>query len=117
MVEMERRKNPRKKSLNLVDYVLLDEEGRAISRGMGRTSNVGEGGLLLETRTALNKGQRVLITVGLEDYMLELKGRVVYTTPADDKDCRAGIEFLEINQAAREILRPYIAAIETGAED
>ena len=117
MVENERRKNSRKKSLNLVDYVLLDDEGRPISRGMGRTRNVGEAGLLLETRTALEVGQRVLITVGLEDYMVELKGRVVYTTPSDDKGYRAGIEFFEIDQAAREVLRPYIVAIETGAED
>lgn len=117
MVEIERRKNPRKKSLNLVDYVLLDEEGRAVSRGMGRTRNVGEAGLLLETRTSLEEGQRIIITVGLEDDMVELKGRVIYTTPSEDEGYRAGIEFLEIDQAAGEVLKSYIVAIETGAED
>lgn len=117
MVEIERRKSPRKQSLNLVDYVLLDEEGRAVSRGMGRTRNVAETGLLLETRTSLEEGQRIIITVGLEDDMVELKGRVIYTTPSDDAGHRAGIEFFEIDQAAREVLKSYIVAIETGAED
>ncbi len=117
MVENERRKNLRKKSLNLVDYVLLDEEGQAVSRGMGRTRNVGEGGLQLETRTSLEIGQLVLVTVGLEDDMVELKGRVIYSLPSEDKGHWSGIEFLEIDENARAVLRPYLVAMETGAED
>ncbi len=117
MVENERRKYARKKSLNLVDYVLLDEEGNPISRGMGRTRNVCEGGLLLETPALLKDGHRLLITVGLEEDLMAVKGRVIYSKPSEGSGFWAGVEFLEIDMKGREVLKPYIMGIETGEEE
>lgn len=117
MVESKRRRHERRTSLNLVDYVVLDEEGHFITRGMGRTRNVSEGGLLLETHGPLTQDQTVLVTVGLEEDLVELKGKVIYTTPSEENLYWSGIEFLEIDDRGRQVLKPYIIAIETGIEE
>ncbi|MGD2126605.1 MAG: PilZ domain-containing protein [Desulfobacteraceae bacterium] len=110
-----RRKYDRKKTLNLVDYVVLGEGGEQVSRGMGRTRNVSEGGLLLETYHPLNAGQEVLITLGLQDDLVELKGRIVHLEPPvppseKDRHC-SGVEFTGVDKQGLQILRRYIEAI------
>ena len=115
MVDTDRRRHERKHSFNLVNYVLLDEQGNRISRGMGRTRNLSERGFQLETHDPLHQGQLLLITVGLEEDLVELKGKVTYSMPSEEKGYSAGIEFLEIDETGRDVLRPFIVAIETGS--
>jgi Tfp pilus assembly protein PilZ len=112
MGEAQRRKWDRKETLNLVDYVLLGENGIFLSRGMGRTRNVSKGGLLLETHRALKKGEEVLITLGLKEDMVRLRGRVVHQEPPTEeyRHC-AGVKFTQMNKQDREILKIYINAL------
>lgn len=112
MAEAQRRKWDRKKTLNLVDYVILGEDGVFLSRGMGRTRNVSEGGLLLETHRALKEGEEVLITLGLKEDVVRLRGRVVHQAPPMDeyRHC-AGVKFTHMNKEDRELLKRYIVAL------
>jgi len=115
MEDHERRRWYRENTLNLVEYVILGENGEQISRGMGRTRNVSEGGLLLETYRPLNAGQKVLITVGLADDLVELRGRIVHLhppVPPSKKDhyC-SGVELTGIDKKGMELLRKYIEAL------
>jgi Tfp pilus assembly protein PilZ len=114
MAEAQRRKWDRKETLNLVDYVILGEDGVFLSRGMGRTRNVSEGGLLLETHRALKEGEEVLITLGLKEDMVRLRGRVVHQAPPTDeyRHC-AGVKFTHMNKEDRETLKRHISALET----
>ena len=116
MAEAQRRKWDRKETLNLVDYVILGEDGVFLSRGMGRTRNVSEGGLLLETHRALKEGEEVLITVGLKEDMVRLRGRVVHQAPSADeyRHC-AGVKFTHMKKEDREILKRYIDALKASA--
>jgi Tfp pilus assembly protein PilZ len=111
MSEAQRRKWDRKATLNLVDYIILGENGAFRSRGMGRTRNVSEGGLLLETHRALEEGEEVLITLGLKEDIVSLRGRVVHQAPpmAEFRHC-AGVEFTHMNNGDRETLKNYITA-------
>jgi len=112
MAEAERRKWDRKETLNLVEYVILGEEGVFLSRGMGRTRNVSEGGLLLETHRALKEGEEVLITLGLHEDMVRLRGRVVHqAAPLDEYRHCAGVKFTQMNKEDRGLLKKYIAAL------
>ena len=116
MQDSKRRKFERSNSLNLVDYILLGEDGSHLSRGMGRTRNVSEGGLLLETYHPLQDGQTVLITLGLKNDMVQLMGEVMHQQPpsqfsAETRHC-AGVKFTAVNKQAMETLRKYIHAIE-----
>ena len=116
MAEAQRRRWGRKDTLNLVDYVILGEDGVFLSRGMGRTRNVSEGGLLLETHRALKEGEGVLITLGLKEDMVMLRGRVVHQAPPMDeyRHC-AGVKFTHMNKEDRETLKRYIGAIKVAS--
>ncbi|MBU2498060.1 MAG: PilZ domain-containing protein [Proteobacteria bacterium] len=109
-----RRKHTRKESLNLVDYIILGDGGVTVSRGMGRTRNVSEGGLLLETHRPLEVEKTVLITVGLGEDIVELKGRVLHSLPPslEYRHC-AGIQLREIDEKGKKLLKKYIEALRT----
>jgi Tfp pilus assembly protein PilZ len=117
MAETKRRKWHRKETLNLVDYVVLGEDGVFLSRGMGRTRNVSEGGLLLETHRALKEGEEVLITLGLKEDMVRLRGRVVHQAPRTEeyRHC-AGVKFTHMNKEDRETLKRHISALKTATD-
>ena len=117
MAEAQRRKWDRKETLNLVDYVILGEDGAFLRRGMGRTRNVSEGGLLLETHRALKEGEEVLITIALKQDMVRLRGRVVHQAPPTDKyrHC-AGVKFIQMNKEDREVLKTYIGVLRKNSD-
>ncbi|MBW1667833.1 MAG: PilZ domain-containing protein [Deltaproteobacteria bacterium] len=111
--ETNRRRFDRKSTLNLVDYVILGERGEQLGRGMGRTRNVSLVGLLLETYSPLQPKQRVMITIGLADDTIELKGQVVHVeTSPPEKRHYAGVAFIEMAKEAQEMLKRYIEALE-----
>jgi c-di-GMP-binding flagellar brake protein YcgR len=106
----EKRKHSRVDSIYLLNYVHLDENGREILQGMGRTINVSESGIMLETHIALNRTDTVDVVVGLREDMVPIRGKVVFTQDTENGRFRSGIEFLSINAAALETLRRYIDA-------
>ncbi len=110
MAGINNRESERKDTLNLVDYVVLDENGREADRAMARTMNVSEKGILLETHKPLKKGQMLLLTIGLRNELFEFKGRVVHCeTCANEFHC-SGIEFLEVSEAEMKLLRNFLKA-------
>ena len=116
MADRNRRKYTRKDTLNLVDYLILgDGEGDIpIGRGMGRTRNVSEGGLLLETHRPLEAGQTILITISLREDIVELKGRVLHSLPPSvEKRFCAGVQLFEMDENAKSVLKRYIEALRT----
>jgi hypothetical protein len=117
MQDLKRRKFERSKTLNLVDYIILGEDGRHLSRGMGRTRNVSEGGLLLETHRLLEDGQIVLITLGLKEDMVQLRGRIMHQEPpasfSEETRYCAGVKFTAVNKKGVEALKKYIQALKT----
>jgi Tfp pilus assembly protein PilZ len=109
MEEFKERRHDRKNNLNLVDYVILDDEGDYVSRGMGRTRNVSEAGLLLETHRSLHIGQDILITLGLKNEIIQVRGRVVHTkAPTSDRRHCSGIKFVVIGENDRRVLKRSI---------
>ena len=113
MDEGKRRKYERKDSLNLIDYVVLGPEGKPISRRMGRTLNVSEGGILLETYHDLKQGQSVVITIALDEDIVEIDGHVVYIKACEEELFCSGIEFAQINKEGERIIKKYIEALKS----
>ncbi len=102
----------RMESLNLLDYVLVDAKGEILSRAMGRTLNISEKGILLETHIPFEPGQVLLITIGLEEDLVDIKGLVKHAENRDDTTFSAGIEFLEIDGEGSRVLHNYLEAFE-----
>lgn len=112
----ERRKFIRPESLNLLDYQVIDDRGRQGEYAMGRTLNVSEGGILMETRTALTANWKVMITLGLQEDLVEILGRIIRSAPHADV-FQNGIEFTNMTDDKREILQRYIEAFKTHFEE
>ena len=117
MSDSEQRKFERKDSLNILDYVILSDEGDPIDNGMGRTRNISEIGLLLETPNPLSIGQTILITVGLKEDMVELKGKVTHTKLYAEKMFCSGIEFMEIDENGKRVLNNFLEALKNSEDN
>lgn len=110
MSNSERRRYIRPESLNLLDYIVVDEQGVQGEYSMGRTLNISIGGILMETHIKLQAGQQVMITVGLEDELIDVMGRICHSTPFDDGMYHNGIEFFHASSEDRRVINKYVEA-------
>jgi hypothetical protein len=83
MVE-EKRKHSRIDSVNLLNYVYFDENQEEENQGMGRTLNVSESGILLETHNPIDTSHFVSLTIGFKEDVVEIKGKVIYKKENDE---------------------------------
>ena len=108
MMQEERRLHPRVDALNLIAYDFMDEVGQVVMRGMGKTLNISEGGILLETHIQIEQQYNVLLSIGLENDLIDIKGKVVASRPGKVDKFESGIKFLEIGETELAILKLYI---------
>jgi hypothetical protein len=111
MSGMNRRRYIRPESLNLLDYLVVDEQGRPGEYSMARTLNVSQGGILMETHICLPMGQQVMLTLGLRDQLIDVMGRIVYTVGQSGRH-QSGVEFFHLSDHDRQVLHAYIAAFQ-----
>ena len=107
-MEEEKRKHPRTGSHNLVSYACRDEKGQWAGQGMGRASNVSEGGIQIETNAPLLPSWTVSLSLALEDEVLDIKGKVAYSKKRTDGKYEAGIQFLPGDEKRIRLLRQFI---------
>jgi hypothetical protein len=107
MTSDNKRKHERIQSLNL-SYICLDEDENIIKQGMGRTLNISESGILLETHFPIETNHVVQLTVSLEEDLLDLKGRPVHVRSRDKGKYEIGIEFVELDQNASDLLKNFV---------
>ncbi len=108
MSNSERRRYVRPESLNLLDYIVVDEHGVQGNYSMGRTLNISIGGILMETHIQLPADQQVMITIGLEDDLVEVMGRIIHSTYHHDGMFHNGIEFFHASVEDRRIINKYV---------
>ena len=114
MKNQEKRKHRRINSLNL-SYICLDEDRKPVKQGMGRTLNVSESGLLLETHFPIAAEHSVILSIGLEDDLVELKGRPVHVRSRKQGVYEVGIEFVDPDEEALKTVKQYIRSLSIGA--
>ncbi len=107
----ERRRHSRIDSLNLLWYACIDEKNQVVREGMGRTLNVTEDGILLETHRPIDPKEVLSLCIGVKDDVLDVKkGKVVYCNRGKDGKFRSGIEFKEADETAIRTLKKVIIA-------
>jgi hypothetical protein len=111
MTNEEKRKHQRIDSLNL-SYLCLDENHQVVKQGMGRTLNLSESGILLETYFPINAEHTVLLSMGLEENLVEVRGRPVYARSKEQGVYEVGIEFLDPDETVIETIRNYLSSPE-----
>ena len=107
MTSENKRKHERIQSLNL-SYICLDEEENIVKQGMGRTLNISESGMLLETHFPIEPKHVVQLTISLEENLLDLKGKPVHVRPSDEGKYEIGIQFIELDQSASDLLKKFV---------
>ncbi len=105
-----KRQHDRFDSLHLIHFDCLDKSHKVARQGMGRTLNVSESGILLETSFQIQESQYVSMSIGLDDDMVSIRGIVVRSTAGRMDRFEAGIQFFEMADNDRNILRLYVKA-------
>lgn len=108
MTSDNKRKHERIQSLNL-SYICLDEDENVVKQGMGRTLNISESGILLETHFPVEPTHVVQLTISLEEDLLDLKGKPVHVRSSDEGKYEVGIQFVELDQNASDLLKKFIS--------
>ena len=107
MTTKERRKDARFDSLNLT-YVRVDDQGAVVQESIGRTLDVSEAGICLETHFKIDPRHSLTLTIALEEDLVNIKGKVAYSRPGKEDKFETGVEFIEIDQNSRVVLNKFI---------
>jgi hypothetical protein len=108
MTTEEKRRHYRIDSQNLLNYASFDESGNLARQGMGRTLNVSKTGILLETHVELESGNNIELTIGLEEDLLTIQGKIVYVKPGQEGKFESGIQFFDVDPSSDKLLQRYI---------
>ena len=93
MNDSDKRRHKRVDATNLLNFVCLGDDGEAFHQGMGRTLNVSESGILLETHKPIDPQTRISITIGIVEDLVDIEGEVVFLKENVQDIYEAGIEF------------------------
>ncbi|MBW1725099.1 MAG: hypothetical protein JRD87_04635 [Deltaproteobacteria bacterium] len=94
----DRRKHSRFNISNLISYVCIDHRGNETTQGMGKAINASQEGILIETHKPIESKYILLMVIGIEDELIQVKGNIVYSQPDDSRMFRTGIQFLETKE-------------------
>jgi len=101
MVEKNKRVNDRISSKNLISYVCTNKSNEIVETGMGRTLNVSETGIMLETHNQIDNNLDILLSIGLEDNLIDIKGKTVYSKPDKKGLYNTGIQFIGLDEKVK----------------
>jgi Tfp pilus assembly protein PilZ len=76
----------------------MDESGNQTKEGRGKSVNISQGGILIETYDSFEWQDILLLFIDIEDESVSIKGKVIYCNAAIFGKFRAGIQFLETNR-------------------
>jgi hypothetical protein len=86
----------------------MDEDGEVVTRGVGRTLNVGKGGILLETHAPIDPKHTLSLVIAMENDLIDVRGEVVDHRIGEDGKYQSRIRFSETEGPAQEILQAFI---------
>ena len=107
MNQKDKRGSERIDSNNLISYVCLNEKDEPVGQGMGRTLNISEGGILLETHAIIDPKYTLSFTISLEDVIMDIKGRVTYNKKRGDGKYESGIKFIGNDESKTRMLKQF----------
>ena len=98
MTFVEKRKHPRVDITNLISYRCMDASGIQNREGRGKSINISQGGILIESHDPFEWQDILLLSIDIENESVSIKGKVVYCNAANFGKYRTGIQFLETNE-------------------
>ena len=95
---VDRRKCPRVNTTNLISHVTIDEMGRWIFQGMSRALDISRGGILLETAQPITPGCLSMMTVDMDNNLIEIKGELIHCSKSGPSTYHSGIKFISTDE-------------------
>ena len=109
MVTKERRSFPhRPKSVNLVYFAVYDDKNTKIQQGMGKTLNISQGGILLETRERIIDNGNLIVSLALKNEIVDLGARVAHFLSTAGGVFNTGLSFIEVDAVSEKKIEDYI---------
>ena len=94
MPKTDKREYPRVETRNVVSYVCLDKNGYEIGEGMGETLNISQEGILLKSTYPIESEFILLVSIDLENKIMEIKGKVAHSKKDKSGKYETDISFL-----------------------
>jgi hypothetical protein len=104
-----RRKSERVVSFNLLSYVCFDADQKPLEQGMGKTLDIGLGGLMMETNVPIDAEYILLMSTNFTEELIKIRGEVVFCRESESKTFHTGIRFLEKSEKIRKIVSDMLA--------
>ncbi len=92
-MKMEYRMYPRVETCNLISYLAIMENGEITDQSIGRALNISQGGIHLESPRLILSEHVSLMSVDLDNNLIEIKGTVVYSKENGSGMIGYGIRF------------------------
>ncbi len=106
----EKRKNARVRTVNLLSYASVDDKGGSVEQGMGNALDIGQGGILVETKVPITSQYIFLTATDDEEKLIKIKGEVAYCREKDPNVYHSGVRFIEADNKIREVVAGMIKA-------
>ena len=98
---VEKRKDHRVKTQNLISYFSLDKAGKIISHGLGIAMDISKGGILLQTPDAIQSNLIILAATDRKNNLFEVKGELAYSERIFFGTFFSGIKFIDSNERVK----------------
>ena len=105
----ERRKNIRVDSLNLLEVSVIENQN-VIYQGFGRTLNISESGILLETHFAVDLTNSLSLALAIENDLINVNGKAVYCKPGKERLFEIGVQFVDIDDIDLKVIKKLVRA-------
>lgn len=102
MKPVEKRKHVRVETSNQILYESIEHGGMIVSRSMGKALNISRSGILLETSSPIETENVTLVTVDLDDNLIEIRGRLIYCKETGSGMYESGVSFIGSDKKAAE---------------
>jgi c-di-GMP-binding flagellar brake protein YcgR len=101
---VEKRKDHRVKTQNLISYFSINEAGKIISHGMGIAMDISKGGILIQTSDAIESSLVNLAATDRKKNLFEVKGELVYSKKMFIGTFFSGIKFIDSDERVKKFI-------------
>jgi len=101
---VEKRKDHRVKTQNLISYFSINEAGKIISHGLGIAMDISKGGILLQTSDAIESNLITLAATDRNKNLFEVQGELAYSEKISIGTFFSGIKFIDSNERVKKFI-------------
>ena len=101
---VEKRKDQRIKTQNLISYYSVNEAGEIISHGLGIAMDISKGGILIQTSDAIESNLITLAATDRKKNLIEVKGELAYSKKIFIGTFFSGIKFIDSHERVQKFI-------------